>query len=111
MYPKHMEESQYKVWRDKGNNLGIQCLSCNKTFWTGFESTIDVTTGQPCPNCEAIKSENILKSETDYYLANPEEKDYLLSQPLQSSEVINVQETTVQEEPVSSGMDIVLDQE
>jgi hypothetical protein len=74
-------EPQYKVWRDKGNNLGIQCLSCNKTFWTGFESTIDVTTGQDCPNCLLIKSQNILKNETDYYLANPEGADYPFSQP------------------------------
>lgn len=105
-------EPTYKVWRDKGNNLGIQCLTCTKIFWTGNESTIDVMTGRPCHNCEAIKSQNILKNETEYYLANPEGADHALSQPVQSNESVSVQKTTVHvEEPVSSDMDIVLDQE
>jgi hypothetical protein len=73
-------EPQYKVWRDRRNNLGIQCLTCTKTFWTGSESVIDVTTGRACPNCEAIKSGNILKNETEYYVANPERADYPFSQ-------------------------------
>jgi hypothetical protein len=84
MYPKHMEP-QYKVWRDKGNNIGIQCSVCNKTYWTGSESTIDVSTGLPCTSCEAIKSENILTNEREYYLANPESTDYPCSQPEQTN--------------------------
>src|SRR5687767_6050797 len=78
-------EPTYKVWSDKGSNVGIQCLVCSKTFWTGFESTIDPTTGAPCTNCDLITSQDILRQENesngdDASLREP-------SQPLQTTEV------------------------
>jgi hypothetical protein len=86
-------EPQYKIWRDRGDNLGIQCTLCSKTFWTGTESVIDVTTAQPCSNCQMIKDQNILTIENQNY--QPDGNDpspYPLSQ---SPQVNGVGEVTV----------------
>ncbi len=79
-------EVQYKIWRDRGDNLGIQCLVCNRTFWTGLEPTTDPTTGIPCSNCELIKSQNILDQEKQAYQQSSDgSSEYPISQPLQTS--------------------------
>ena len=55
-------EPQYRTWRDRADNIGVQCLECNRTFWTGFEPTYDPTIGQDCTNCLLIKSADVLKN-------------------------------------------------
>ncbi len=27
----------YKTWKDRGGNIGVQCVDCDQTFWTGKE--------------------------------------------------------------------------
>ncbi len=80
-------QPQYKIWRDRGDNLGIQCLVCSKTFWTGLESTIDPTTGAPCSNCELLKTQQILAQERQAYQQSGDGSSvYPLSQPSQTNE-------------------------
>jgi predicted nucleic acid-binding Zn-ribbon protein len=67
-------EPSYKTWVDKGGNVGVQCLECNRVFWTGGESTIG------CPNCQLMASQNVLQTEQNAY--NPA-NDYPCSQPPQ----------------------------
>lgn len=77
---------QYKIWRDRGDNLGVQCLVCSKTFWTGLEPTIDPTTGVTCSNCQLIKDQGILEQEKQAYQPSGDGiSTYPLSQPLQTN--------------------------
>lgn len=61
------KQPKFKTWIDKGGNIGIQCLDCNKTHWTGKEDTIDLLTKQVCPNCEAIKGNDLLAAENSLH--------------------------------------------
>jgi hypothetical protein len=73
---------QYKTWLDRGGNLGVQCLECGKTFWTGGEAPM-------CANCQLIQSQNILQIERTNYIPD-EENPIPSSQPPQLDDQGNV---------------------
>ena len=78
-------QPQYNQWKDKGNNIGIQCLVCGKTHWTGNEDIINPLTQQPCTNCEEIKGMKIRETEQANHNNEPNGKvcEHRFSQPVQ----------------------------
>lgn len=74
----------YKTWRDRGGNIGVQCTTCNRTRWTGNEPVFDPTIGQDCANCVLIKSSQILEGlNADTHLLVDGSSPYPLTQPEQ----------------------------
>src|SRR5438552_2558764 len=66
----------YKTWKDKGGNIGVQCIweECTQpTFWTGKEpygkvlkdKTHPELGERDCLNCQAIIKTDLLKIENE----------------------------------------------
>lgn len=61
------QKIQYKGWRDKAGNIGIECLACHRDHWTGNEPTLDIIRQKECDNCVAIKQSQLMKKENDVH--------------------------------------------
>lgn len=59
-----MNQPQYKSWKDRGDNIGIQCTVCFRTHWNSDAPATDPTTGKPCDNCQGIKDQHLLEEES-----------------------------------------------
>lgn len=69
MQPDTNQHVFYDTWKDKGGNIGVQCLKCNRTHWNGNEPLLDPTTGKDCENCKQIKESGILRIENEAHKA------------------------------------------
>lgn len=62
----------YKVWKDKGDNIGVQCSVCKNVHWSFSTPPLDPTTRQICDNCVQIKELNVLVEQTRIHLKEKE---------------------------------------
>lgn len=72
---------RFKSWKDNGENVGVQCVRCTRTFWTGQEPATDPQTNEPCSNCQLIKDSGVLESENKLHreeCLNPQKKDEIV---------------------------------
>lgn len=70
-----------KLWIDRGDNMGVQCLDCGRTHWDENLPTLDPTTGKDCANCIEIKKQELLKKAQEQHNSEGDECKHTPSQP------------------------------
>lgn len=61
-------ENNYKAWRDRGGNIGVQCLVCKRTAWNDDHfDRVDPMTGTVCDGCIELKTAGVLQTEIDLH--------------------------------------------
>lgn len=53
----------YRTWKDRANNIGVQCDACDYTVWNNEQARIDISRRPPCLNCRELLTQDALSTE------------------------------------------------